>query len=222
MQGKAQFGSYKSDKKSEFIFASSDRFDEQVDRLRSVRFGTFKYIRNFNPEISNALPVSYREQMPMMKHLNKLWDANELEDNASLWFKTPKPNEELYNLENDPYELKNLVSKVELQDTLAFLRKRLDRWIIETEDLGEFPEIELIKKWFPEGKPKTISPLKSTINNNKIYLSHLDQGTSIVWKETKDSIWSNYTQPLDFSETIQAKGVRIGYEDSSLSTFFSK
>ena len=124
----------------------SDRFDEQVDRLRSVRFGTFKYIRNFNPEISNALPVSYREQMPMMKHLNKLWDANELEDNASLWFKTPKPNEELYNLENDPYELKNLVSKVELQDTLAFLRKRLDRWIIETEDLGEFPEIELIKK----------------------------------------------------------------------------
>lgn len=222
MQGKAQFGSYKSDKKSEFIFASSDRFDEQVDRLRSVRFGTFKYIRNFNPEISNALPVSYREQMPMMKHLNKLWDANELEDNASLWFKTPKPNEELYNLENDPYELKNLVSKVELQDTLAFLRKRLDRWIIETEDLGEFPEIELIKKWFPEGKPKTISPLKSTINNNKIYLSHLDQATSIVWKEEKDSIWSIYTEPLDFNNTIQAKGVRIGYKDSSLSTFFLK
>jgi N-sulfoglucosamine sulfohydrolase len=222
MQGKAQFGSYKADKKSEFIFASSDRFDEQVDRLRSVRFGAFKYIRNFNPEISNALPVSYREQMPMMKQLNKLWDAKKLEDNVSLWFKTPKPNEELYNLENDPYELKNLASKIELQDTLIFLRKRLDQWITETKDLGEFPEIELINKWFPEGKPKTISPLKSIINNNKIYLSHLDQATSIVWKETKDSIWSNYTQPLDFSETIQAKGVRIGYEDSSLSTFFSK
>jgi hypothetical protein len=114
------------------------------------------------------------------------------------------------------------VSKVELQDTLAFLRKRLDRWIIETEDLGEFPEIELIKKWFPEGKPKTISPLKSTINNNKIYLSHLDQATSIVWKEEKDSIWSIYTEPLDFNKTIQAKGVRIGYKDSSLSTFFLK
>ena len=222
MQGKAQFGSYKADKKSEFIFASSDRFDEQVDRLRSVRFGAYKYIRNFNPEISNALPVSYREQMPMMKQLNKLWDAKELEDNVSLWFKTPKPNEELYNLENDPYELKNLAIKIELQDTLNFLRKRLDLWIAETKDLGEFPEIELIKKWFPEGKPKTIYPLKSRINNNKIYLSHLDQGTSIVWKEEKDSIWSNYTQPLDFSETIEAKGVRIGYEDSFLSTFFSK
>lgn len=220
MQGKAQFGSYKADKKSEFIFASSDRFDEQVDRLRSVRFGTFKYIRNFNPEISNALPVSYREQMPMMKHLNKLWDANELEDNVSLWFKTPKPKEELYSLENDPYELKNLTSKSELQDTLVFLRKHLDRWIIETEDLGEFPEIELIKKWFPEGKQKTISPLKSSISNDKIYLSHIDQATNIVWKEAKDSIWSIYTEPLNFTETIEAKGVRIGFKDSSVLTFF--
>ena len=98
MQGKAQFGPYEVKEKSEFIFASSDRFDEQVDRLRALRFGKFKYIRNFNPDISNAMAVSYREQMPMMQYLNQLWEAQELEPNAAAWFKTPKPKEELYNL----------------------------------------------------------------------------------------------------------------------------
>mgnify|MGYP003316565138 CR=1 FL=1 len=154
----------------------------------------------------------------MMKHLNKLWDANELEDNASLWFKTPKPNEELYNLENDPYELKNLVSKVELQDTLAFLRKRLDRWIIETEDLGEFPEIELIKKWFPEGKPQKLSPLLNKVEAGKISLNHPDKGITIVWKKAQDSVWSVYSKPLDISKFIQAKAVKIGYNDSPIFT----
>ena len=222
MQGKAQFGSYKSDKESEFIFASSDRFDEQVDRLRSVRFGKFKYIRNFNPEISNAIPVSYREQMPMMKHLNKLWENNELDDNVSAWFKTPKPIEELYNLENDPYELKNLSNENNLRDTLVFLRERLDRWIIETNDLGEFPEKELIDQWFPKGKTPKLAPLNKIISDNKISLSHPDTGVSIVWKEVKDSIWSVYSKPLDYSESIQAKGVRIGYEDTSLLIFLHK
>ena len=31
---------HQADKKAEFIFASSDRFDEQVDRLRAVRHGS--------------------------------------------------------------------------------------------------------------------------------------------------------------------------------------
>ena len=33
------------------------------------------------------------DKMPMMKHLNKLWENNELDDNVSAWFKTPKPIE---------------------------------------------------------------------------------------------------------------------------------
>ncbi len=219
MQGKAQFGFYKTNEKSEFIFATSDRFDEQVDRLRAVRFGKFKYIRNFNPEISNALPVSYREQMPIMQHLNKLWKTQELKKSTSLWFKTPKPTEELYNIENDPYELKNLATEIDMQDILVFLRKRLDQWIIETEDLGEFPEKELIDRWFPNGNIQKLTPLKNTIKNNKIYLNHLDEGVSIVWKDAKDSVWTNYVDPLSFSKTIHAKAVRIGYEESPILTF---
>ena len=218
MQGKAHFGPYQVAEKPEFIFTSSDRFDEQIDRLRAVRYGNFKYIRNFNTEISNAIPVAYREQMPMMQYLNKLWENQELNTDASAWFRTPKPKEELYDLEKDPYELKNLASEIGLQDTLNFLRNRMDQWIAETQDLGEIPEKELIKKWFPEGKPTALSALTNKIDAGKISLNHSDKNATIVWKKAQDSIWYIYSKPLDDSVSIQAKAVRIGYNDSPIIT----
>ena len=218
MQGNAQFGPYQTKEKSEFIFASSDRFDEQVDRLRALRFGTFKYIRNFNPEISNAIAVAYREQMPMMKYLNQMWETQQLDPNAAAWFRTPKPSEELYDLEQDPYELNNLAEKPGLKDTLTFLRNRLERWIVETQDLGEYAEKELINKWLPEGKPQKLSTLSKKIEGGKVILNHSDQGASIIWKNTQDSVWSIYTKPLDASKAIQAKAVRIGFSDSPIIT----
>ena len=219
MQGKAQFGPYQVTEKPKFIYASSDRFDEQVDRLRAIRFGNLKYIRNFNLEISNAIPISYREQMPMMQQLNQLWEAQELELNAAAWFKIPKPIEELYDLEQDPYELKNLAGEIEFKDTLAFFRDRLDQWIVETRDLGEYSEKELINKWFPNGNPRVLSPLSNKVEAGKIYFNHSDEGATIVWKKTKDSVWSIYSEPLDFLNSIEAKAVRIGYDDSPILTF---
>lgn len=218
MQGKAQFGYFKAKEKSDFIFATSDRFDEQIDRLRALRYNKFKYVRNFNINISNAIPVSYREQMPMMQNLNQLWEAKKLEAHAALWFKTPKPLEELYNLEHDPYELKNLANEVGLQDTLNFLRDRMDQWIAETKDLGEIPEKELINRWFPEGKPTVLSALTNKIEAGRISLNHSDKNATIVWKKIQDSIWYIYSKPLDDSVSIQAKAVRIGYNDSPIST----
>lgn len=218
IQGKAQFGPFKVKEKSTFIFATSDRFDEKVDRLRAVRHGKFKYIRNFNPEISNAIPVSYREQMPMMQYLNKMWEAQKLKASAATWFKTPKPKEELYDLEQDPYELNNLTDNLKLLDTLIFLRNRLDQWILETKDLGRYPEKELISKWFPEGKPQKLSPLLNKVEAGKISLNHPEKDITIVWKKAQDSVWSVYFKPLDVSKSIQAKAVKIGYSDSPIFT----
>ena len=123
--GKAFLGKHKTPDPS-FIFATSDRYDEKVDRLRAIRYGNYKYIRNFNPTISNAIDVSYREQMPMMKNMRDLWESNKLSKNIAQWFSTPKPEEELYDISNDPYELKNLAKNRELIDTLFFLRNKLD------------------------------------------------------------------------------------------------
>ncbi len=214
MQGKAQFGKFKVNDKVPYIFAASDRFDEKVDRLRAVRYNNFKYIRNFNPKISNAIPVSYREQMPMMRELNKLWKENLLVRDHSLWFKTPKPKEELYDLNKDPYELKNLAGEFYLKDTLFFLREVLDQWIINTNDLGEYSEKELIEKWIKGTKSKKLKSVSFEKEYGKIILKHFDSGSTILWKRNKDSIWNIYSKPISYSKPVITKAVRIGYQDS--------
>ena len=216
MQGKALFGTNKSATPRKFIFASSDRFDEQVDRLRAVRHGRFKYIKNFNPNISNALPVSYRQQMPMMQLMDSLWKEKALTKNVAAWFETPKPLEELYDIEQDPFELINLADQALHQDTLRFLRQSLETWMLETQDLGAVPEKELLKQWFPNGKIPVLAPLKIVEKEGQLMLSHPKKDVTIVWKSPEAKAWKVYGQPLAADLQFTAKAVRIGYEDSPI------
>jgi len=52
----------------------------------------------------------------------------------------PKAKEELYDLEKDPFELRNLVDDPALSGTLHKMRAALDQWIIETNDEGRLQE----------------------------------------------------------------------------------
>lgn len=216
MQGKAQYGEYTNAGTSEYVFYSSDRFDGMVDRLRAVRWQRYKYIKNFNQDISNAMPVAYREQMPMMQKLNQLWANNELDSLASLWFRTPKPEEELYDLEEDPYEFENLAGQEEYQDTLLLLRNVLNEWIKNTNDLGQYPENELIANWIPDGKLKKLPALELEDKEGKIRLISKNADATIVWKQAQDSTWLFYDTPISGKTSFLAKAVRIGFEDSEI------
>ena len=145
LQGKAFLGKYKDESKREYLFTASDRFDENPDRIRAVRDDKFKYIRNYFPENSHALNVAYRRQMVLMRHLTSLHLQGKLSKEHDLWFRVPKLREELYDLENDPFELNNLSEKPEYSNQLNNLSKVLDDWIKEIDDLGRIPEKELYK-----------------------------------------------------------------------------
>ena len=217
MQGNAFLGKYKSDDPS-FVFTTSDRYDEKIDKLRAIRYSKYKYIRNFNPYISNAIEVSYREQMPMMQNMREKWKSNNLPKNISRWFETPKPKEELYDITIDPYELNNLAKNPSLKDTLFFLRNKLDQWIEETGDLGVFTEKEILKSFFPNGKPPKLSSLSYEIEDGLIILTHPNKGSSIIWQKADDKSrsWNIYDKPLSSELQIVAKAVRIGYDSSEV------
>ena len=214
MQGKARFGVYKDSAENNYIFATSDRFDEMYDKLRAVRTKRFKYIRNYNPEISNALAVKYREQMPMMQNMMTLQTLGKLDSIPSLWFRTPKPEEELYVMENDPFELVNLSNQVQFQDTLVHLRKVLNSWVKETNDLGRTPEKDLITMWFPDGEQPKLKPLQLVEKGDKINLISDKSDATIIWKEPGDVSWHIFSEPLNKNISFTAKAVRIGYTDS--------
>lgn len=214
MQGKALYGVYKDSTESKYVFASSDRFDEMYDKLRAVRTKKYKYIRNYNTEISNALAVKYREQMPMMQNMMTLQDLGKLDSLPSLWFRTPKPEEELYDMENDPFELVNLSDQEQFQDTLVHLRKILNNWIKETNDLGRTPEKDLISMWFPNGEQPKLKPLQMVENGDEINLISEKYDATIIWKEPGDVSWHIFSEPLNKNVSFIAKAVRIGYKDS--------
>ena len=129
-----------SDFEREYLVTASDRFDEEVDRIRSVKTKKFKLIKNYYPNNSHALPVAYRENMPMMKLLNEFNSRDKLNDDQKKWFSTPKSKFELYDLKNDPLELNDLSSSDEFELTVKKLDSVLNQWIIQTNDLGEYPE----------------------------------------------------------------------------------
>ncbi|SDE68564.1 Arylsulfatase A [Pricia antarctica] len=219
MQGIAQFGAYEVEKESEYTFHSSDRFDELYDRLRAVRSKRYKYIKSYNTNISHALPVGYREQMPMMQELRKLHETGKLNVNQDLWLSTIKPEEELYDLQKDPYELHNLAGNKDLKDTLVRYRKILKDWIKDTKDLGEYPEKELIDNWLVDGKQPKLPPLEVEEKNESIRLISKKSDATIVWKQPQDSVWNVYGEPLPATIPFEAKAERIGYSDSAVLRF---
>ncbi len=219
MQGVVQFGAFEAKRKPDYTFHSSDRFDEIYDRLRAVRSKRYKYIKSYNTDISHALPVAYREQMPMMQELRKLHESGKLNTSQDLWLSAVKPEEELYDLQKDPYELHNLAGNKDLTDTLMSYRKILEDWIKDTKDLGEYPERELIDNWLVDGKQPELPPLEMEENNGSIHLISKRSDATIVWKQPKDSVWSVYGEPLPATIPFEAKAERIGYADSAVLRF---
>jgi len=125
----------------EHIIAARDRCDETVDRIRCVRTKRYKYIRNFMPERPYTQANAYKEtSYPMLNLMKELHAQGKLTAVQELFMVPRKPDEELYDLRNDPYEVNNLAASTEHQQTLKQMRQILDKWIKDTGDKGQFPE----------------------------------------------------------------------------------
>jgi uncharacterized sulfatase len=130
----------------EYCFSCRDRMDETYDRIRAVRDMRYRYIRNFHPELPYAQWINYMDEMPVMRAWRRLAFEGKLNPTQMLFMARTKPKEELYDLDTDPHEVKNLAESPQHQDVLKRMRAALDKWIVDTKDLGEVPERELIKR----------------------------------------------------------------------------
>ncbi len=135
MQGRDIFA--KDYRQRDAVFAARDRCGETVDRIRSVRTEQFKYIRNFHPQRPLLQPNDYKDTKPILPPLRELHAQGKLSPlQVELLFSPTRPTEELYDVMADPFETRNLAGDSHHRVTLETLRARLDRWIIETRDLG--------------------------------------------------------------------------------------
>ncbi len=170
MQGRAFLGKAKT--KRDHIFAARDRCDLISDRIRCVRTKRFKYIRNFHPDRDYTNFGYYKEfyypTLALMKVLDK---KGRLTPAQKAVIAPKRPPEELYDLRNDPFEINNLAADANFAGPLNNLRTKLDQWLKQTNDQGNFPEPQqeidswrkprkekYAKKWAERGLPINPNP----------------------------------------------------------------
>lgn len=126
----------------EYVFAARDRCDETEERLRSVRNKQFKYIKNFRPELPYMQSNKYKQAYyPMWTLIQNLKLKGKLNDEQLIFTLDIKPEEELYDLNKDPYEINNLAERADYQDILLQMRIVLGDWVSSTNDQGVYPEV---------------------------------------------------------------------------------
>lgn len=117
----------------DYIFAQAHWHD--VERMyRAVRDERYKYIRNFYPDLPNTPPADALRSMTFRKMLD-LKERGELTEDQMNVFVTPTPEEELYDLENDPFELNNLADDPSFSEVLDRMRLFLKKYMEITDDV---------------------------------------------------------------------------------------
>lgn len=142
MQGKAFLGSFTTPPRTH-IFGARDRMDERYDIIRMVRDQRFRYIRNYEPYKPWYQFINTAEQGRTMQAIRQSEASGNPPEGVARFLKPRKPLEELYDVDADPHELRNLAADPQYADKLRELRQVHLQWVVQTRDLGLIPEAEL-------------------------------------------------------------------------------
>jgi len=242
LQGRAFLGEQAAEPR-EYVYATRDRYDESYDMVRAVRDKRYKYMRHYRPELPYLLWIPYRNRHPIVEEMWRLHLAGELTGPQRLMFE-PRPVEELYDTDADPYEVNNLAGDPSYEPELRRLREALDQWRTEVGDLGELDEAEMVRRGYPGGeRPQTAAPLFVPVCEGsygrrpapdgasleapallQVYCA--TQGASIAYtlEPGDEARWLLYTRPISLppgKTAVRARAIRIGFVESeeSVATF---
>jgi arylsulfatase A-like enzyme len=141
MQGRAFAGKYVT-KPPQYMYGFRGRMDERYDMTRTVTDGRYVYLRQYMPHKIYGQYIAYMFQTPTTQVWKRLYDEGKL-NAAQRHFWEKKPPEELYDLQTDPDEVKNLADMAEYEPVLLKLRKAERRWVRQIRDVGFLPEDEI-------------------------------------------------------------------------------
>lgn len=110
---------------------------------------TDEHIRTIRTEKYKLIRTAYSDKMlghvdagPSWWSLLEAYQNNSLTPAQALIFQAPRPGIELYDLENDPYEINNLAMKEGYTDTIKSLLKKLEAW--QERSLDHAPDVRQI------------------------------------------------------------------------------
>jgi len=135
----------------EFVVAARDRCDYTIEKIRAVVTPRFKYLRNYLTDRPYMQP-SYKDGWDVSKRFRAMMAAGEMNATQKIFFSDQRAAEELYDLNADPHEIRNVAEDPMYAQDLARHRQMLAKWIEETGDHGQQPESDIglqctLKRW---------------------------------------------------------------------------
>ncbi|WP_338875520.1 sulfatase [Spirosoma sp. SC4-14] len=223
IQGQSFLGNQQAISPRKYIFAGRDRMDTEVDRVRAVGDGRYKYYRNFMPEKPYYQNIAYRLNMPMMKELLQLRDDGKLTPTQMMWFRKTKPVEEFYDTQTDPDEFTNLIGKDAYETKIRELRTQLDNWLKKVGDKSALPEATMLKQmWNGASEPPQTAAPMLTMAGNSVSITCATRGASIGYILKHGTGQSNSWQVYDGQklmlqpgDSLRVVAQRIGYRPSN-------
>ncbi|WP_163378950.1 sulfatase [Cyclobacterium sp. SYSU L10401] len=139
MQGRSFLGK-ESTESPDFVHFFRDRMAERYDFSRAVTDGKDYYIRNFMPHRPRGRDSRYGYQVQAnWRAYEAAYEAGNTNEVQSQFYE-PKPHEQFFDTEADPWQVDNLVEQPASKARVKSLSKELDRWMVETRDVGLIPE----------------------------------------------------------------------------------
>jgi len=122
------------------VFLFRGRMDERYDTVRAIRSRRYRYVRNYSPHRPWGQHYFYPFRvMPSMDSWYQAYRKGQCNPVQARYWQA-KPSEELYDINADPHEVKNLADDPQHVETLTQMRQALRRDMIRMRDTGLIPE----------------------------------------------------------------------------------
>ncbi|MCF6356443.1 MAG: sulfatase [Draconibacterium sp.] len=144
LQGSAFLGKQKT-ADPEYVYMFRGRMDERYDMCRAVRDKEYRYIRNYMPYRIYGQHINYLWRAPSIGSWEQAYLNGECNKTQSVFWES-KPVEELYDTENDPWEINNLAENPDYKEVLERMRDANKNWVTKIKDTGFIPEADRVER----------------------------------------------------------------------------
>lgn len=210
--------------KRDTTFGYAERFDEKYDMVRFLRKGKYSYWRSYQPFNYDGLHNFYRYKQPAFREWRDLARAGKLDPVQSAFYEARSP-EQLFDLEKDPHEIKNLATDPAYADILHDMRRELQNKVKSLPDVGFFPEPVVLAESKGNGTAfgqKNKAQIAKLVDIADLQLSPFPEAKDRIAKALRSSVpseryWGAITcsafgdQALEFEDDLK----RMAAEDSN-------
>lgn len=113
-----------------YVGSHKDRLDHTIDRVRSIRSDSFRYVRNYKLDRIFLQP-QYRDKKDFTQNLHELYRDGKLSTKLRDIYFGERLAEELYDVSVDPEMIHNLVEDPDFRDTLDQHREMMAEWLAQ-------------------------------------------------------------------------------------------